>query len=199
MNHAQGEDPFSNPVLDSQIKSAISNLHFFLAWVLFTSVYNVLIYYFYFKDFSAAYNIWVILFGTVIIIALIISVTLSKSSKITILNQDMWAQLVCLTTGTGLAIGIYTIIKIVPEENSLVQDIHLLTLTGLMLSIIYIFAIIFLSQRFRYFLLIFIPSALCTVFLDLFFLHNKYQILNLVFYISTSFISRNMPMNCRKS
>ncbi|WP_179998450.1 EAL domain-containing protein [Acinetobacter sp. YH12239] len=182
MSEVQGEH-VSNSVLDSQIKSATSNLHFFLAWVLFACIYNQLIYFFYFKSFSIPYTIWLIIFTTILLICFCFTLFFNKSNQISIFNLDMWAQLVCLITGAGLAIGIYTVLQLIPEHNPEVKDIHMLTLAGLMLSIVYTFAILFLSQRLRYFLYVFLPSASTIVLSNFLFLDNTPDVFSLIFNI----------------
>ena len=182
MNELPG-DPHINAIVDSQIKNASANLHIFLAWVLFASVYNIFIYYFHFQTFSSAYNIWLTLFGTVLSFCFCISLYLNKYKKVSVFNLDTWSQLVCLITGVGLAIGVYTIVQIMPNENSKVAELHMINLSCMMLSIVHTIGIVYLSQRLRYFLFLFIPSAASIVFSNLFFIDNTPRVFYLIFYV----------------
>lgn len=182
MNELPGDQQYDT-TLDNQIKNASANLHIFLTWVLFASIYNIFIYYFYFKTFSTAYNIWLGLFGTLLCIFIYVSVCINKYKKISIFNLDTWSQLVCLTIGVGLALGVYTIVQIMPNENTLISDLHMLNLAGLMLSIVHTIGIVYLSQRLRYFLFLFIPSAASIIFSNLLFMDNTPRMFNMIFSI----------------
>ena len=54
------EDLLSRGVSATQVKNATYHLHYFLAWALFASFYNIVIYHIYFKSYSNIYNTWFI-------------------------------------------------------------------------------------------------------------------------------------------
>ena len=180
MNEIKRES-LADSVLESQVQHPTSNLHYFLAWVLFACFYNIFVYYFYFQTFPIHYSVWLIAFGSVLVIAILAIFSINKSKNIGLFDLDAFTQLICLITGTGLGLGVYLIFHVTPQENLEITNFHILTLTGLLLSIVYTFAIVYLSQRLRYFILIFAPSA-CSVILSNFLLmHNQTEVFSAIF------------------
>lgn len=177
------EDSLSRGVSTTQVKNVAHHLHFFLAWVIFASFYNIIIYQIYFHDFSDIYNTWFICFSLTLIFFMFVTRYLLQSEKLSVFNIDTWSQLVCLSVGAGLAIGIYIINHSLVLENPAISEVHIIVLTGLILSITYLVSVVYLAQRLRYFLLVFVPSALPVIFSKLLFFTQISDVYNFIFYV----------------
>lgn len=175
------EDLLSRGVSATQVKNAAYHLHHFLAWVLFSSFYNIIIYYIYFKTTSNIYNTWFFCFSAVMISFILITRQLFRNKKLSTFNLDTWSQFVCMSIGAGLAIGIYIINQSMGIENKAISEVHLIVFTGLLLSISYIVGIVYLAQRLRYFLLMFVPSALPVIFSKTLFFNQISDVYNFIF------------------
>lgn len=179
MNDVRDEH-LSHGVTASQVKIAAHHLRYFLLWVLFACVYNVVIYYSYFDQLSHYYNIWLVGIGSILVVGSMLTRVLT-TKEISTFNLDAWCQLICLMVGVGLGIGVVVTNHFLVLENPRISDTHLIVLTGLLLSISYITAIVYLAQRLRYFLFIFIPSAIPVIFSELFFYGHPPELYNFIF------------------
>lgn len=163
----------------SQIKNAAYHLRFFLLWVIISNLYNILIYNSFFENFSNYYNIWFLINSIINVLACFLTQTFINSKKIRLFNLDAWCQLVCLISGTSIGIGIFIINFFFMVESTQITGIQIL-LSSLMASSIYVIGIVYLTQRLRYFVLMFIPSIL-PVILFKYFYHS--DVANIYHYI----------------
>lgn len=180
MNDVQ-EEHLSRGVSATQVKKAAYHIRYFLGWVLFACFYNIVVYYFYFGTLSIYYNNWLLIFSSILVACLAGTYSISKSKSMSTFNLDTLLQLICLIIGVCLSIGVYVINQLLPIENTQINDVHKIVFSGLMLSIIYLLAIVYLAERLRYFLLIFIPSAFPVVFSNLLFLNQTPDVYNIIF------------------
>lgn len=182
MNDVRDEH-LSHGVTAVQVKTVAHHLRYFLLWVLFACSYNIFIYYSYFDQLSYYYNVWLIGTAIVIILGSILTRVLTASKNVSTFNLDAWCQLICLIVGACIGIGVAVINRCLVIENSKILDSHLIVLTGLLLCISYIMAIVYLAQRLRYFLFVFIPSAIPILFSKLFFDEHVAELYNYIFYV----------------
>ena len=175
------DEHLSKGVTESQIKKAAYHLRFFLVWVVFTSFYNIVTYHQFFNYQSTNYNIWFFVNSSINIFAWFITQQFIDSKKISLFNLDAWCQLVCLICGTSLGIGVLIINHYLIVENSQITGIHVL-LSSLMSSSIYIIGIVYLTQRLRYFLFMFIPTTIPVLLAKTFFHDNVPDVYNFIFY-----------------
>ena len=182
------EDTLSRGVSATQVKNAAYHLHYFLAWVLFACFYNIIIYHIYFKSYSSIYNTWFCCFALLMLVFMLMTRQFARNKNLSTFNLDTWSQLVCMSVGAGLAIGVYIINQSMGIENKLISEVHLIVFTGLLLSISYLVAVVYLAQRLRYFLLIFVPSALPVVFSKVLFFNQISDVYNFIFNVWFSVI-----------
>lgn len=171
----------SEGVSESQIKNASHHLRFFLIWVIFASFYNLVMYHQFFDYSSTYYNIWFLFNSLINIAAWAITQHFIEAKKISSFNLDAWCQLVCLISGVSIGIGVSITNHYLFVENNQITGIHIL-LSSLMTSSIYIIGIIYLTQRLRYFILMFTPSILPVIFSKIIFQTDVPDAYNNIFY-----------------
>lgn len=164
-----------------QIESAAFYLRFFLIWVVFASFYNVIMYHQYFDDFSNYYNIWFLVNSIINISAWIFTQNFLDSKNNRLFNLDAWCQLICLVNGISIGIGVLIINHFLMVEDAQITGIHVV-LSSLMTSSIYIIGIVYLTQRLRYFLFMFIPSILPIILSKYIFQSDAPNVYYYVFY-----------------
>lgn len=182
----------------SQIKSAAVLLQRFLIWLFVIILYDIFIYYIYFKSFSFSFILW---FATVSIICTI-SWLLIKSILVSpyhnIFNLDALCQFICLVIGCCLGFGIFTLQYYVIIDTPNITATHLLILSSILICLGSISAIIYLTSRFRYFLFLFIPATIpCLLYKFLSFspLSHYYQFsfnLILLFILLAGYITHKL-------
>lgn len=175
------KDDFIIGVSATQVSNVAKNIHYFLAWILFACFYNQVLYYIYFQKLSHYYNFWFLGFGSTIFFLFCLTLYFQHAKKLSTFYLDLCCQLVCILIGAGLALGVYLINQSLPLENPLFKQEHLIVFTGLLLSISYITGMVYLAQRLRYFLYVFIPSAFLIFFSKLLFIHHMSEIYNFIF------------------
>ncbi|QIO05409.1 EAL domain-containing protein [Acinetobacter shaoyimingii] len=166
----------------SQIKRAAQHLRYFLMWVFVASLFNIVMYHLFYDYSSNHYNIWMFFNMVIVVISCILTRKFIYSKKITPLNLDAWCQLLCLTIGSSIGIGVLIINHYLMVENSEITGIHVL-LSSLMTSSIYIIGIVYLTQRLRYFIYMFIPSILPVILAKIIFASNVPHVYNYLFYV----------------
>ena len=175
------EDYLSRGLTAAQVRNAAYHLRFFLIWVVFFSFYNILAYYQFFNEHSQNYNTWFIFNTAINLLCWLITQHFLESKKVSLFNLDAWSQLVCLISGTSIGVGVLLITQYLMVENKQITGIHVL-LSSLMTSSIYMISIVYLTQRLRYFLLMFIPSILPILLSKTFFPHSVPDTYNFIFY-----------------
>lgn len=179
MMNVQNETPNIDVKTSSTQRSA-RHMQVFLIWVLFGCAYDIVIYQLSFHQFSLN----LVLSSLMIFIISLFGIALLqyqlRSGKIKPQYLDLSCQLLSLGIGIGLGISTYVIYAYLPTENLSINHIHLLVLSVLPVSIIYIIAFTYLTQRLRYFLLIFIPSALPFLCTDYLYPYNVPDFFSLV-------------------
>lgn len=175
------DEHFSHSLTASQIKNAAHHVRFFLLWVLFASLFNIVMYHLFFEYSSRYYNIWLLINTLLTILGCVLTRIFIQSKKISIFNLDAWCQLLCLISGSSIGLGVLIINHYLMVENSQITGIHVL-LSSLMTSSIYIIGIVYLTQRLRYFIFMFIPSILPVVLSKIIFPSNVPDVYNYIFY-----------------
>jgi diguanylate cyclase (GGDEF)-like protein/PAS domain S-box-containing protein len=165
----------------SQIKNAAQHLRYFLAWVLFISFLNFFMYHLFFNYFSDYYNAWLVINSLVILFGTVLTRKFIHSDRVTLFNLDAWCQLLSLTIGSSIGIGVLIINHFLMVENHEITGIHVL-LSSLLTSSIYIIGIVYLTQRLRYFLFMFIPSILPVILSKIIFPSDVPNVYNYIFY-----------------
>ncbi|TCM67796.1 diguanylate cyclase/phosphodiesterase with PAS/PAC sensor(s) [Acinetobacter calcoaceticus] len=174
------EDALNHHVNATQIKRAARHMQIFLIWVLCACAYDIVVYHLSFNAFSVYLSSTVIAMMAVIVVGWVITQRMLSSQHMTALNLDLWCQALSLTIGIGLGLGSFVIYSFLPDENQNFGHLQLMTLSILPISIIYIIAFTYLSQRLRYFLLIFIPSSLPFFLAEFLFPNQIPRIYNVV-------------------
>ena len=175
------EDHLFRGMCAAQVKNAAFHLRFFLVWVVLTSFYNIVTYHQFFNYHSNNYNIWFIFNTLINLSAWFFTRYFIQSKKVSVFNLDAWCQFICLISGTSLGIGVLIINHFLMVENTQITGIHVL-LSSLMTSSIYIIGIVYLTQRLRYFLLMFVPSILPVILPNTLFQDNVPDVYNYIFY-----------------
>lgn len=175
------DEHLSKGVNESQIKNAAHHLRFFLIWVVFASFYNLVMYHQFFNYYSDYYNLWFIFNSLINISGWVFTQYLINSKKVSVFNLDAWCQLVCLISGVSIGLGVSIINHYLFVENTQITGIHIL-LSSLMTSSIYIVGLIYLTQRLRYFILMFTPSILPVVLSKFIFHTDVPDAYNNIFY-----------------
>ena len=158
------EEPLSNSANASRVKSATHHTRIYLLWVLFVSFFIVGSYQLNYLQSLSNLSYW---FIGQCIISLIGWFTLGsyfRASQPNLINMDGITQLFCLLTGCSLGIGVLIINTYLVFENNIFSSLQRIMFAGAMLSLVYILGISYLTQRFRYFLFAFIPSAIPVFF-----------------------------------
>ncbi len=167
-----------NETLDKKFKSieqtiATENttqmLKIFLVWALFASVNCLFVYHYFTTKESSSLTTWFICYSLSILTGLILTLIVFKPNQFSRQITALWNQGLCIFTSLLLATGVYVINYIIPVENPEINLVKVLLLSGVLLSITYIFSIIYLTQKFQYFIYIFIPSScvlLSKIFLE---------------------------------
>ncbi|WP_445115391.1 EAL domain-containing protein [Acinetobacter sp. WZC-1] len=174
------EELLSHEVSASHIKSAAHLMRIFLIWVLFACFYDISIYHFNADQFSHYLNLCFLGISCVAVIGWSLITYLLFSRNTHVFNLDILCQLLCLIIGCALGIGIFIINHSSVMVNEPLNYINLTVLPGLTLSIVHILGITYLTQRFRYFLFIFIPSVISIFFWQLLFPQNIPTLYNLI-------------------
>lgn len=164
----------------SYIQRAARHMQIFLIWVLFACAYDIVIYHISFDQFSSHLVMTGLMILLISALGLMVLQHLLRMRQTNTYHLDLCCQLLSLSVGVGLGISTYVIYAYLPAENLSINHIHLLVLSILPVSIIYIIAFTYLTQRLRYFLLIFIPSALPFIFAEYLYPHNVPEFFNLV-------------------
>lgn len=165
----QQTESLSPHVDATQVKRVSRNMRTLLIWILFFCAYNIVIYYALFKKFSYYLSISNLFIIAILVVGFVISRRLSNPAVISHRTLNVWCQSLCLALGIGLGINTYFVYAFLPIENSAVGPFRLIMLSIVPVSIIYIIALSYLSQRLRYFLLIFIPSTLPFILANVFY------------------------------
>ena len=168
MIEVQGE-PLSPSSYASQIKSVSHHVRVFFIWVVFIGFFTLNLFQLNFTHGPITLKYWFLALCLIAGIAWFnIHHGISRSS-LNPLNLDALNQLYCLLTGCVLGVGVYLIhhYLVIKSDNQTI--LHLMIMANTMLSMVYIMGIIYLTQRFRYFLWIYLPSILPAFCIELLF------------------------------
>lgn len=165
----------------SNVKYAAIHLRLFLMWVFVASFFNLVMYHLCYDISSYYYNVWLLINSIIIVIGCVFTRYLLISKQITFLNLDAWCQFLCLSIGTSICFGVSIINHYLTLDNTQILQAHIL-LSSLMTSSIYVVGIVYLTQRLRYFFMMFIPSTLPVVLSNIIFTSNIPAVYNYMFY-----------------
>lgn len=146
--------------LKAQFSRNAKQMKIFILWILFFYAYVIVVYNFVFQTFSYTSTMIYLSMIAVMLILLYITQRLKQTEQINVTAHHGYDQVLCLSLGMMLGIGVFLIVRAMPSENIQANSFHLLFLTVIPISIIYVIAFTYLTQRLQYFLLIFVPSAL---------------------------------------
>jgi len=155
-----------------QIKHVAYNMQFFLIWILFFCVFNIVIYYALFQKFSYYLSVSNSFIAAILLVGFVVTYHLFHTTKTKLSTLKIWCQILCFIIGIGLGLSSYTVFAYLPAENSAVGPFRLIMLTIVPVSIIYIIAFTYLTQQLQHFILIFIPSALPFILTNVFYPNN---------------------------
>ncbi|MDM1763624.1 MULTISPECIES: EAL domain-containing protein [unclassified Acinetobacter] len=162
----------------SQIKSAAVHLQRFLVCLFGILAYVDLVHFFYFESFSFAFNLWFISISILLsIFWLLIKATIASPYNNTF-NLDALCQFICLVLGCILGFGVFNLHHYVNIDTPNMTLNHLIILSGILIFSTSTISILYLSNRFRYFLFLFIPFITpCILYKFIFFtpLSTYYQ------------------------
>ena len=162
-------EPLSPSVYTSQIKDISHHVRLFLVWVLFIGFFTLNLFQFNFTHGPITLKYWFLALSVITVIAWLSIHRGITRKPLDPLNLDALNQLYCLLTGCILGIGVYLIHHYLMIKSDNLTILHLMIMANTMLSMVYIMGIIYLTQHFRYFLWIYIPSVLPAFCIELFF------------------------------
>lgn len=178
------EEPLSHGVYGLQIKNVAYHLRMFLVWALFTCFCDVILYFYLFNTTSHLFNLWFVATSLFLISScFIITWIINHYKEHLAYDFNTIFQFICLTLGCLLAIGVY----ILNYELSIMKNIptpfYSFLLSSLLLSFCYVMAISHLSQKFSYYIFIFLPSSFPIFAISFLFPQNTNEIYSMLFIV----------------
>lgn len=154
------EELLSHHVDHTLIKRAAQQMQTFIVCIAATSAIALLLYHFKVESLSYPLLIFVIVVITLLLTGHWFTQRLVISTQTSMQKLDRWCQYLSLGIGLCLGLAAYMITAFMSTTLIGFSYVHFLLWVILPLSIIYIFALTFLSYRPIYFLFIFAPSIL---------------------------------------
>lgn len=164
-----------------KVKSAAVHLRLFLMWVFVASFFNLVMYHLFYDASSYYYNVWLLINTIIIILGCVLTRYFLTTKQLTFLSLDVWCKFLCLSIGTSIGFGVSIINHYLIIDNMRISEAHVL-LSSLMTATIYVFGIVYLTQRLRYFFMMFIPSILPVILSNLLYPSNIPDVFNYMFY-----------------
>ena len=181
------ENPRSHHSYASHLKRVACDIRIFLIWILFTSIFSITLYFYFFNHTSSSLNIWLISIVLFISISfLIVTCILHKFKTRYLTHYHHFFLSLCLILGCFLSVAIFIFnYEIGHLSDPITKPFYTFLFPCILLSFNYVTGIIYLSKKFNYYIALFFPSAFSILIASFLFPDNTnhfYSIISTIWF-----------------
>lgn len=169
------DQSFDQYLYATQISDTLHVFRYFLASIFAISLFIHVIYTFFYYS-SYHLNIWMILTASFVGVNLLLLFQYFKPDQYNLKIANYWIHFICFSSGVLIALGIYLLYAHLPHLTQGFNLFEAVALVTLLVIVCLLFAITFLTQRIRYFLLFFFPIITPLTILESVLTLDKYPL-----------------------